>query len=82
MNKSAIKNGELIKEEDAVVSITSREVQCNFSVYEALRVLGGKVVHLCDHEKRLKESAAMLNMKLPALNLKENIEKLIKKDKC
>ena len=54
MNKSAIKNGELIKEEDAVVSITSREVQCNFSVYEALRVLGGKVVHLIDHEKRLK----------------------------
>lgn len=80
MNKSAIKNGELIKEEDAVVSITSREVQCNFSVYEALRVLGGKVVHLIDHEKRLKESAAMLNMKLPALNLEESIEKLIQKD--
>ena len=81
MSKSAIKNGLIIDEKDAVLPITLREVQCNYSVYEALRVLHGKVVHLADHEKRLRESASMLNMKLPSLDLESWINKLIEHDR-
>lgn len=80
MSKSAVKNGEIIREEDAVLPITLREVQCNYSVYEALRVLGGKAVHLQDHEKRLRESAAMLKMDIPELPLEDWISKLVKHD--
>ena len=81
MSKSAIKNGFIIDEKDAVLPITLREVQCNYSVYEALRVLHGKVVHLADHEKRLRESAAMLKMNIPNLDLELWINKLIEHDK-
>lgn len=80
MSKSAIKNGEIIREEDAVLPITSREVQCNYSVYEALRVLGGKAVHLKDHEKRLRESAAMLKMEIPEIPLEKWIDTLVAHD--
>ncbi len=80
MSKSAIKNGEIIREEDAVLPITLREVQCNYSVYEALRVLGGKAVHLEDHEKRLRESASMLKMDIPPLFLDAWIKKLVEHD--
>lgn len=58
----AIRNGELISPSDAVLPITSREVQCNFSVYEALRVIEGKVVHLLEHLARLKESAELIHL--------------------
>ena len=81
MSKSAIKNGFIIDEKDAVLPITLREVQCNYSVYEALRVLHGKVVRLADHEKRLRESAAMLKMNIPNLDLERWINKLIEHDK-
>lgn len=81
MSKSAIKNGEIIDEKDAVLPITLREVQCNYSVYEALRVLHGKVVHLPEHEKRLRESAAMLKMNIPNLDLEIWINRLIEHDK-
>ncbi|MGN0906516.1 MAG: aminotransferase class IV, partial [Bullifex sp.] len=80
MSKSAIKNGEIIREEDALLPITLREVQCNYSVYEALRVLGGKAVHLADHEKRLRESASMLKMDIPDLPLEDWIAKLVRHD--
>ena len=36
--RHAIKNGEIILEENAVVNVTLSAVQSNFSVYEALRV--------------------------------------------
>lgn len=62
MNKHAICNGEVIEESAAVVPITSREVQCNFSVYESLRVLGGHAVHLSDHIGRLSQSAAQIGL--------------------
>ncbi|NLZ68954.1 MAG: hypothetical protein GX903_08100 [Spirochaetales bacterium] len=56
--KHAIKNGVVIDEVEAVVPITCREVQQNFSVYEALRMVGNKVVHLDDHYNRLSSSSA------------------------
>lgn len=64
MAKHAIKNGALILEEEALVPITSREVQQNFSVYEALRIIDNKVVHLRDHYKRLQGSASTIGLKL------------------
>jgi branched-subunit amino acid aminotransferase/4-amino-4-deoxychorismate lyase len=60
----AIFNGDLIDSKDAVVPVTSRAVQCNFSVYEALRVIGGHVVGLDAHMQRLSQSASMIGLKL------------------
>ncbi|MBO8436274.1 MAG: aminotransferase class IV family protein [Spirochaetes bacterium] len=54
--RKAIKNGEIINESEAVLPVTSREVQYSFSVYEALRIIGGHIVHLSDHLKRLSIS--------------------------
>lgn len=50
-------NGVLIPKEEAVVPITSREVQSGFYVYESLRVLGGFVTRINDHLDRLLASA-------------------------
>lgn len=54
--RSAIRNTELIREDEAVLPVVSREVQYSFSVYEALRITDGHVVHLDDHLKRLAAS--------------------------
>ncbi len=78
--KHAIRNGEIIEETEALVPITKREVQCNFSVYEALRVLHGHVVHLDDHITRLKESARQLKLTIPPVDYLSWINKLIAKD--
>ncbi|MCH3916957.1 MAG: aminotransferase class IV [Spirochaetia bacterium] len=58
----AIRNGQLIDVNAAVVSVTSRPVQYSFSVYESLRVLGGKPVFLADHLARLAASAAGIGL--------------------
>lgn len=80
MQKSAIKNGNIIREEDALVPVTVREVQSNFSVYEALRVVNRHVVHLDDHIKRLKSSASQIGLVLPSVPWQEWIDRLIEKD--
>ena len=54
--RSAIRNTELIREDEAVLPVVSREVQYSFSVYEALRITNGHVVHLDDHLRRLASS--------------------------
>lgn len=53
----ASRNGVVIPKEEAVVPITSREVQSGFYVYESLRVLGGFVTRINDHLDRLLASA-------------------------
>lgn len=58
----AIRNGELISPKEAVLPVTQREVQSNFSVYEALRIIEKKVVHLPEHLQRLKESAREIRL--------------------
>lgn len=80
--RNAIKNGEIIKESECLVPITARAVQYSFSVYEALRVIGGKVVHLEDHLARLKESADAISLKLSASDEEITLwlDKLIKED--
>lgn len=58
----AIKNGNLINTEDAVVNIGRRDVQFSFSVYESLRIVEGRAVFFEDHMKRLENSAKGINM--------------------
>lgn len=60
--KRAICNGMLIDEKDAVVPITKRAVQYSFSVYEALRIINGHIVHFDDHFERLKDSACQIGL--------------------
>ena len=78
--RHAIKNGEIILEENAVVNVTLSAVQSNFSVYEALRVLKRHVVHLDDHINRLYNSANSIHLPLPVVDWKNEINKLIEKD--
>ena len=78
--RHALKNGEIIWEEEAVVPVTLREVQSNFSVYEALRVISSHVVHLDDHTNRLEKSAETILLPLPKVEWEKEIEKLIAAD--
>ena len=82
MIKHAIKNGIVIKECDALVPITSREVQCNFSVYESLRVLKGHAVHLNDHIDRLVASASQIGLKFDVPDFSSWINALVSADKA
>ncbi|MBK5200988.1 MAG: aminotransferase class IV [Spirochaetaceae bacterium] len=59
----AIKNGNLINTENAVVNIGRRDVQFSFSVYESLRIVEGRAVFFEDHMKRLESSAKGIKMK-------------------
>lgn len=78
--RHAVGNGRIIWEDEATVPVTMREVQSNFSVYEALRVLDKHVVHLSDHTKRLENSASFISLPLPEVNWEEEINKLIDVD--
>lgn len=71
--RSAIKNGELIKEIDAKVPITSKAVQYSFSIYEALRVTNGHIVHLDDHLDRLRSSAKAIGLVIPCCDSDINL---------
>lgn len=79
--KHAIRNGRLILEENATVPVTQREVQSNFSVYEALRVIDRHVVHLDDHIARLNSSASQIGLNLPPVPWQEWIDRLIRRDR-
>ena len=63
--RSAIRNNEIIREDEAVLPVVSREVQYSFSVYEALRVINGHVVHLDDHLHRLAVSCRDIGLVHP-----------------
>ena len=80
--RSAIKNGQIIREDEALIPITARAVQFSFSVYEALRITKGHVVHLDDHLARLRESADTINLKLCQSDeeIEKSLEKLIECD--
>ena len=81
--RNAVRNGVIVKEEDAVLPVTLREVQYSFSIYEALRVKNGKAVHLDDHLKRLKESADAISLVHPFTDeeISSSLEMLLKHDK-
>lgn len=72
----AIKNGNLIDRENALVNIARRDVQFSFSVYESLRIIEGRAVFLEDHMKRLELSAA--GIKMDNTFSKTDIEKWVK----
>lgn len=80
MQKHALRNGEVILEEEALVPVTLRQVQSGFYVYEALRVIGRHVVHLEDHIRRLESSAAQIHLNLPDAHWAAWIDKLISAD--
>lgn len=81
--RNAIKNGEIIKECDAMVPITSRAVQYSFSVYEALRITNSHIVHLDEHLSRLRSSAKAINLTLSFSDseIESWLFKLIENDK-
>ncbi|WP_320128099.1 aminotransferase class IV [uncultured Sphaerochaeta sp.] len=58
VREHAVHNGEIIKEEDATLKVTNREVQFGFSTYESIRIIKRHPVHLADHLKRLEKSCA------------------------
>ena len=80
--RSAIRNGVLIKEDQAVLPVTYREVQYSFSVYEALRITSGHVVHLDDHLKRLAESCREISLLHPFTDelITTSLSRLIEED--
>ena len=80
--KSAVRNGELIHESQALVPVNIREVFFNFSVYESVKVLSGTAVFLEDHIDRLFESAQRLGIphSYTMGQVEEMISRLIKAD--
>lgn len=80
MSRHAIKNGSLIEESQALVPVTERAFQQNFSVYEALRVVRRHVVHLDDHIRRLEYSASQIGLVLPDADWEGWINRLIEAD--
>ena len=82
MERSAIRNGKIVKESEAVLPVTYREVQYSFSVYEALRITASHVVHLEDHLKRLEESCAAISLVHPFSGslIADSLDRLIKAD--
>ena len=82
MERSAIKNGIVVPEHEAVMPVTLKAVQYSFSIYEALRVLGGQVVHLDDHLCRLRASASAIGLVHPFTDkiIGDSISSLIEAD--
>lgn len=60
----AIKNGKLVKVDDATLNVTKKEVQFGYSIYESLRVVNARAIFFEDHMKRLRSSANGLEMDL------------------
>ncbi len=61
--KYAIKNCQLIPEQEAVMPVTHREYFFNFSIYESLKVIQGKAYFVDDHIERLMNSAKVVGIK-------------------
>lgn len=80
--KHAVRNGKLIREEEAVLPVTRREVFFNFSVYESLKVSGGVPLFVEEHIERFFDSARILDLSHPfyAQEIEESIEALVKAD--
>lgn len=78
----ASRNGVIIPKEEAVVPISSREVQSGFYVYESLRVLGGFVTRINDHLDRLLASAKGIRLTHPFTKetIRRWVDELIKEE--
>ena len=73
---------EIIREDQAVLPVTLREVQYSFSVYEALRITDGHVVHLDDHLRRLSVSCRDIGLVHPFSDhdIEDSLKRLIDAD--
>ena len=73
---------DIIREDEAVLPVVSREVQYSFSVYEALRIIGGHVVHLDDHLHRLAVSCRDIGLVHPFSDhdIEDSLDRLIAAD--
>jgi len=82
IGEHAIFNGEIILTEEAKLPVTRREVQCNYSVYESLKVRKGKPVFVNEHIHRLENSALGLGFRLEvkSQDLIQWIARLIEED--
>jgi len=60
--KSAIRNDQLIPEDEACAPVSIKEVFYNVGVFESLKILKGKAVFFEDHLDRLFESAKRLEI--------------------
>lgn len=61
----AVRNGEVIPHEQAVLHISVKEVFFNFSVYESIKIIGKTALFLEEHLERLFESARRLEIDHP-----------------
>jgi branched-subunit amino acid aminotransferase/4-amino-4-deoxychorismate lyase len=82
VTEHAVRNGVIIREADATLSVTNREVQFGFSTYESIRVIKGKPVHLSDHLRRLDKSCEgiFLSHSFTSGKLTEWVHALIQED--
>lgn len=58
-------NGELIKEDQAIITPSNRAFNYGDAVFETVKILNGKVVFWEDHYFRLMASMRMIRMKIP-----------------
>ena len=59
-------NGQLVRADEARVSIFAPALLGSFGIYESIRVEQGVAFHLEDHLQRLANSAALIELTLPA----------------
>ena len=80
--KYVIKNYQLIPEEEAVMPVTHREYFFNFSIYESLKVIQGKVYFVDEYIERLMNSAKVVGIEhsFSKSDLINSFNKLIEKN--
>jgi len=76
MSNFIIINNKLCKEKDAKISVLDHAVLLGDGVFEALRVLNGRLLDFDEHYARLKKSAKQILLKVPAS--KEDLKKQTK----
>ena len=70
-------NGNLVEDQNAMVSVFNRGLAYGDSVFETIRVINGKVMFWEDHYFRLMASMRIMRMEIPADFSPENLEEII-----
>ncbi len=73
-------NGKIIDEKDAKISIHDHGFLYGDSVFETLKYKSGEVLNFEKHLKRLKNSAKIIELKIPNVDIKQVIYSLIKEN--
>ena len=78
MVKKVFLNGKFIADGEAKISVLSDGLLCGFGLFETMRSYKGNIVHLDWHLGRLKKSAKLFMLKLPAdIELRKAINKTV-----